>query len=119
MKPHVQRHIERIDAKVQEAQLCAEKKCAHIYAGQVEWSPQVKEAYEVVESWSMAVDTFWGKIINRRNFKKLCWRHWLIYPLNMEEAEEGLREAHKFWRKVKKQDTLFRIEHLTNLAMEK
>ena len=69
IKPHVQRQFERIDAKVQEAQLRAERKCAHIYAGQVEWLPQVKEAYELVEFWSMAVNAFRGKVINRRNFK--------------------------------------------------
>ena len=37
----------------------------------------------------------------------------------MKEAKEGLRKAHKFRRKVKKRDALFRIEHLTNLVMEK
>ena len=64
MKPHVQHQFERINAKVQEAQLRVERKCAHIYAGQVEWSSQVKEAYELVEFWSMAVDTFQAKVIN-------------------------------------------------------
>ena len=71
MKPHVQRHFEWIDAKIQEAQLRLERKCAHIYAGHMEWPPQVKKAYELVEFWSMAVDTFWGKTINRRQYKKL------------------------------------------------
>ena len=49
MKPHIQRHFERVDARLQEAQLRVERKCAHIYAGHVEWSPQVKKAYELVE----------------------------------------------------------------------
>ena len=62
MKPHVQQHFERIDARIQDVQLRAEKKCA---AGHVEWSPQVKKAYELVEFWSMAVDSFKGKPINR------------------------------------------------------
>ena len=49
MKPHVQWHFERVDVRIQEAQLRVERKCAHIYAGHVEWSPQVKKAYELVE----------------------------------------------------------------------
>ena len=44
IKQHFQRHFEQIDAKIQEAQLRAERKCAHIYAGHVEWSPQVKKS---------------------------------------------------------------------------
>ena len=119
MKLHVQRHFEQIDAKIQEAQLCAEKKCAHIYAGHVQWPPQVKGAYELVEFWSMAVDAFWRNIINRRNFKKLCQWHQLIYSLDMEKAKEDLRNAHKFQGQVKKQDASFQIKHLTKLAMEK
>ena len=106
MKPHVQRHFERIDAKIQEAQLGAEKKCAHIYAGHVEWSPLVKKAYKLVKFWSMAVDTFQGQTINRRQFKKLCQRYRLIYPIDMNRAKEGLRNAHKFRQKVQKMDAL-------------
>ena len=96
MKPHVQRHFQPIDAKIQEAQLRAERKCAHIYAGHVQWSPQVKESYELVEFWTMAVNAFWGKVINRRKLKKLCQQHWLIYLMDIEDAKEGLRKAHKF-----------------------
>ena len=69
MKSHVLKHFERIDAKIQAAQLCAERKCAHIYAGYVEWSPQVQKAYKLVDFWSMAVDTFQGKTINRPQYK--------------------------------------------------
>ena len=46
-----------------------EKKCAHIFAGQVEWSPQVKEAYDLVDFWSMAIDRFRGRMIYLRKFK--------------------------------------------------
>ena len=67
----------------------------------------------------MAVDTFRGKTINRQQYKKLCQCYSLIYPVDMNEAKEGLQNAHTFRRKVKKMDALLRIEHLTKLAMEK
>ena len=96
MEPHVQHHFERVDTQLLEAQRKAEKKCAHIFAEQVEWSPQVKEAYELVDFWSMAVDRFHGRVINLRKLKKLCRRHNLIYPMDIKEARMGLHRAHQY-----------------------
>ena len=119
MEPHVQRHFEWINAQIQEAQYKAERKCAHIYAGNVEMSPQFKEAYNLIEFWMMTVDRFRGKVINWQNFQKMCQWHMLIYSLDISEVKEGLQKAHKFWRQVKKKDNLLQIEHLSKLAMEK
>ena len=86
MTPEQKRQFERIDAKLLEAQYKAEKKCAHIYAGSVEWSPQVKQAYDLVEFCSMMVDRFRGKIVNKRRFHCLSRQYTLIYPLDIKEA---------------------------------
>ena len=92
MKPHVQWHFEPVDARIQEAQLRAERKCAHIYAGNVEWSPQVKKAYELVEFWSMAVDTFQGRTINRRHYKKTLSPVSLDLPCGHERGKRWSKE---------------------------
>ena len=102
MTPAQQWKFEHIDAKILEAQYKAEKKSAHIYAGLVDWSLQVKEAYKLVEFWSMAVERFKGKIVNKYRFHYLCRRYNFIYPLDIREAKESLNKAHSFRRKVKK-----------------
>ena len=88
--------FEHIDKKLLEAQYKADKKCSHIYAGSVEWLPQVKQAYELVEFWSMAVEQFRGKLVNKQRIHRLGRRYTLIYPLDIKEAKEGLTNAHSF-----------------------
>ena len=80
-----------------------EKKCAHIFAGQVEWSPQVKEAYDLVDFWSMAIDRFRGRMIYLRKFINYAADTSLFrYPMDIQEVCMGLHKAHQYRQYVKK-----------------
>ena len=89
----------------------AEKKCNHIFAGAMQWSPQVKEVYDLLNFWSMAVDLGTNKKIS-----KLSKQYGLIDPQDLAEARHGLKLAHKYCRKVKRDNILYRLEFLSKLA---
>ena len=86
MKPHLKQRFERLDAKFLEAQFEAERKCMYMYTGGVEWSPQVKQAYNLVDFWWMVVDPLNNRVIHYRQYKQLRRRYSLIYPWDIHEA---------------------------------
>ena len=76
----------------------------------------MKEAYDLVNFWSMAVDLCLNKKLDFNKYRRLRKRYGLIDPQDLAEARHSLNLAHKYRRKVKRDDALYRLEFLSKLA---